>query len=329
MLGASPLGPPEEERATPELDKVGELVARGAYAEAGQLAEKLLREGVRDVRIIGPWLFGTFLARDLPSIHTIFGTLQELLTQRWASFGPRAKKEVLADNGLRWLFKAICRHLEYHQSLQDKTWNGWREPRNRETLQQALDLSEPLLAALASTLPKGHSVPPFRQVISWMQAFLKTVASQPAPVSQPAVTAEQTREDSPETADSEPEPTAGEEPAATAPRSAASSVPASPALELLMRKLQAFNSLVREQDFVKASVVAADVLALIERFDPRVYLPALFAPFFSHLSTHAQELEPLLQSMESLSFRALNQLYQVDLDTFLLQSPMQGRGEEE
>jgi hypothetical protein len=337
VLSGSPLGPPEEERATPELDKVGELVARGAYPEAGELAEKLLREGTRDVRIIGPWLFGAFLSRDLSSILTIFGTLHELLTQRWGSFGPRAKKEVLADNGLRWLFKAIARHLEHHQTLQDATWNGWREPRTREPLQQALDLSEPLLAALASTLPKGHSVPPFRQVISWIQTFLKTQASQPevsqavpTPASQPTVApTEQPREDSPEVAVAEPEPTAGEKPAARAQGPAVSSVPASPALELLMRKLEAFNSLVREHDFVKASVVAADVLALIERFDPRVYLPALFTPFFTHLSTHAQELEPLLHSTESLSFKALNQLYQVDLDTFLRQGSAQGIEAEE
>jgi hypothetical protein len=334
VLGASPLGPPEEERAANELDKVGELVARGAYAEAGQLAEKLLREGTRDVRIIGPWLFGTFLTGELSSILPIFRTLHELLTQRWASFGPRAKKEVLADNGLRWLFKAISRHLEHHQSLQDATWNHWREPRVRELLQQALDLVEPLLVALASTLPKGHSVPPFRQVILWMQTFMKTVASEPAgpqaepaPAAQPAEAASNKAPD--DAREPEPETTARKEFAAQPQASTAPSIPASPALELLMRKLQAFDSLVQDRDFIKASVVATDVLALVERFDPRIYLPNLFTLFFTHLSTHAEELEPLLQSTETLSFRALNQLYQVNLKAFLLQNPAQSTGQEE
>ena len=66
-------------------------------------------------------------------------------------------------------------------------------------------------------------------------------------------------------------------------------------------------------------MVAADVLAVVERFDPRVYLPSLFSRFFVDLSKHVEQVEPLLQSTESLSFRALNQLYQVDLDTFLAQ----------
>jgi hypothetical protein len=96
-------------------------------------------------------------------------------------------------------------------------------------------------------------------------------------------------------------------------------MPVSPALAQLMNKLAAFNTLVERQDYQRASVVAADVLQVVEHFDPRVYLPALFSRFFAGLSTHAEQVEPLLQSTESLSFRALDQLYRVDLETFLSQ----------
>jgi hypothetical protein len=138
-------------------------------------------------------------------------------------------------------------------------------------------------------------------------------------------------EPEPEPAD-EPEEAAAPErarPVRSAPVSAGPTVPASPALLQLMNKLAAFNTLIERQDFQRASVVAADVLQVVEHFDPRVYLPSLFSRFFSGLSRHAEQVEPLMQSTEALAFRALDQLYRVDLETFLAQSANQeGAGEE-
>jgi hypothetical protein len=321
LFSADTLPPPEEERSSTELDKVGDLVTRGEYHAAGQAAEKLLREGLRDVRLVGPLLFGNFLDQGLTSIPNLFSSIHELLTKRWSAFGPRAKKELLADNSLRWLFKLLNKHLEGHERLKDAVWMGWCEPHHREPLLQALALSEPLLVALASTLPKGASVPPFRQLVSWLQTFVQALAPTP-----PALESEPTPLPQPEALPARPAPVEAVEeppilspqlPQAMPPKDSMPMLPISPALELLMRKLQGFNTLVDGGDFLKASVVASDVLALLERFDPRVYLPALLTPFFTRLSTHAQEMEHLMRDTESLSFRALHQLYQVDLNAFL------------
>jgi hypothetical protein len=321
LFSADALQPPEEGHASTELDKVGDLVTRGAYAEAGQAAEKLLREGQRDVRLVGPLLLGAFLDQGLISIPTLFSSIHELLTKWWGAFGPRAKKELLADNSLRWLFKLVSKHLEGHERLKDDVWKSWCEPNHREPLLQALAFSEPLLAALASTLPKGASVPPFRQLVSWLQTFVQALAPQPpSPESEPKPApqpeASPTR---PATAEAVEEPPvqAPQPSQATAPKEIMPMLPISPALGLLMRKLQGFNALVDGGDFLKASVVASDVLATLEHFDPRIYLPALLTPFFTRLSTHAQDMESLMRDTDSLSFRALHQLYQVDLDAFL------------
>jgi hypothetical protein len=320
LFSADTLSPPDEERSKTELDKVGDLVTRGAYTEAGQAAEQLLREGVRDVRLVGPLLFGGFLDRGVASIPTLIASIHELLTKRWGAFGPRTKKELLTDNGLRWFFKTLSKHLESHERLKDGVWQDWCAPQHREPILQALALSEPLLAALASTLPKGASVPPFRQLISWLQTFVQALPpEQPAPESElkPAPQPEPAPA-TPDTKDPEEPPVQTSQPAPTpALQEAMPLTPISPALDLLMRKLQGFNALVDDGDFVKAGVVAADLLATLERFDPRVYLPALFTPFFARLSAHAEELESQIRETDSLSFRALHQLYQVDLDAFL------------
>jgi hypothetical protein len=319
LFSADTPQPPEGERSSAELDKVGDLVTRGAYPEAGQAAEKLLREGLRDVRLVGPLLFGAFLEQGLISLPTLFSSIHELLTKRWGAFGPRAKKELLADNSLRWLFKLVCKHLEGHERLKDDVWKSWCEPHHREPLLQALALSEPLLAALASTLPKGASVPPFRQLISWLQTFVQALAPQPpAPESEPKpVSRPEASPARPASTERVEEPPVPAPPRVTTPKEIMPMLPISPALGLLMRKLQGFNALVDGGDFLRASVVASDVLATLERFDPRVYLPALLTPFFTRLSTHAQDMESLMRDTDSLSFRALHQLYQVDLDTFM------------
>ena len=88
-----------------------------------------------------------------------------------------------------------------------------------------------------------------------------------------------------------------------------------------VRRLQAFETLIGREDFVRAGVVAADLLGTIERFDPRVYLPSLLSGFFSGLSRHVEAIEPNLQTGDTLAFKALEQLYKVDLDAFLALGP--------
>lgn len=92
----------------------------------------------------------------------------------------------------------------------------------------------------------------------------------------------------------------------------------SPALEQLLRKLAAFDRLVERQDFSRASLVATDVLHVIDHFDPLVYLPSLFSRFLSGLSAHGRSIEPVMKGgPQSLSDRALERLYRTDLDAFL------------
>jgi hypothetical protein len=156
-----------------------------------------------------------------------------------------------------------------------------------------------------------------------MEGHLQTLPT-PAPLNEP----EPEPEEEPEEEDSRARSRPVEAPR-SAPASAGPSIPVSPALAQLMRKLAAFDTLVERQDFHRASVVAADVLHVVEHFDPRVYLPALFSRFFAGLSTNAEQVESLLQSTETLSFRSLDQLYRVDLDTFLAQGGNnEGAGED-
>lgn len=91
----------------------------------------------------------------------------------------------------------------------------------------------------------------------------------------------------------------------------------SPALLDLVRRIKAFERLTRRGELLKAAVVADSVLATLDAFDPRVFFPKLLLPFFSGLSEHAPELEAAMAERDSLTFRSLKQLLQLDIDALL------------
>ncbi len=318
--------PPEQEDSEdedPRLSAVAGLVSKSDYARAARTAEELLRDGVRDVRIIGPYLFGSFVEQGLKAMPRIFHSACLCLTESWEAFGPREKKTVLANNGLRWLFKTLSRHLLHHERLKDEEWKRWREPSNRAPIEEAISLGESLMGVCARTLPDGDSRQAIRPLLSWLQEHLSAVPAEVPQEKEPPLAVvpepEEEPDEEPEAQESAPAPQPRPVVARASTPASAPGLPISPAMELLLRKLQAFDVLVGQQDFLKAGIVAADVLGTIERFDPRVYLPTIFARFFSGLSSHAETLEPMLHNTESLAFRSLDQLYRVDLNAFLAQ----------
>jgi hypothetical protein len=311
-------GEPRELGAEDErMENITALVAKSAYLEAARAAETLLRQGYQDVRLVGPYLLGLFLDHGLTALPEMFHSLSLLLLGNWNAYGPSERKEMFADGGLRWLLKVLNKHIEHHERLKNDTWKRWSAPTNREPLEQALALSEEIFSSFARVMPRNGCEAPFRRLTQWMEGHLQSLPQPaPPPGPEPEAPPELDEPVSPRGASLEP-------PRAALPEGP--SLPISPPMAQLLRRLAAFDTFMERQDFRRASVVAADVLQLVEHFDPRVYLPALFSKFFDGLSTHADEVEPLLQGTESLSFRALDQLYRVDLEAFL----KQGRGEGE
>jgi len=259
------------------------------------------------------------------ALPAIFHSISCTLLRNWPFFGPRERKDLFADGSLRWFLKLLNKHIEFHERAKDETWQKWCSPGNREPLEQALTLTEETFSAFPQVMPRNDCEAPFRRLTQWMEGHLQSL---------PPVDPEAEGEKASEEGEGEGEK-ASEEGSARPPWAAGAipvaslgSLPVSPALSQLMRKLAAFDTLVERADFRRAGVVAADILSLIDHFDPRVYLPALFSRFFAGLSTCAEQVEPLLQTTETLSFRALDQLYRVDLETFLAQGA-QAPGSEE
>ncbi len=314
----------ESEGPDPRMEAITGLVARSEYADAARAAAVLLREGRRDVRLVGPYLFGHFVADGMKALPSVFRSLKRTLTENWDFFGPVEKKLVFADTGLRWLLKMMGKHLEHHARLKDAQWQAWTAPGNREPLEEALALGDPLIAALA-ILQKSACMDAMRTLLGALRSHAQAVPylpppEEPRPADAGLAAAPDDEDDDEAEGEDEEEarPTRVKKAARAEAQDAGPTVPMSPALAQLVRKLSAFEALLEREDYGKASVIAVDVLATVERFDPRVYLPQLFSGFFNGLAQHAEAIEPMLHNTETLSFRAMDQLYRVDLDAFLV-----------
>jgi hypothetical protein len=327
------------EQVETRVDRVMAQMARGSYDEAARTSEALLREGIRDVRLVPPYLFGAFLAHGPRVLPPLFSTLHQVFTRGWEQLGPGDNKPTLADSGLLWLFKSIHKHLEFHGRAQDDVWQRWNESCSQPHVQEALQHASEFIETLEQRVTGGGGVTRLLQVTGWLnenrELFPETAAS---PVRTKAVEQEKApvvdkkkkeeasteRKEEEEAREETPEETEDEEEvrleAPRAPRKHSAPPPElelSPALEQLLHKLAAFNRFVEHQDFSRASMVATDVLHVIDHFDPLVYLPSLFSRFLSDLSAHAGRIEPLMQGSRSLSERALERLYRTDLEAFL------------
>lgn len=95
------------------------------------------------------------------------------------------------------------------------------------------------------------------------------------------------------------------------------SVRVSPQFVQLQQRLAAFGELLREGQYARASLVAADLQRTLEHFDVASYFPDLFAEFFVGSAEHAAELAQFGSSLDDPRWRALHRLYQTDLDRFL------------
>jgi hypothetical protein len=91
----------------------------------------------------------------------------------------------------------------------------------------------------------------------------------------------------------------------------------SPAFLQLLDRLRAFETLLARHENDKAAIVAQDIEATIAQFDPRLYFPELFSGFFAGLAEHAAELAAFQGEQDSMAWRAMGQLYRVDLEAFL------------
>ena len=320
-----------------DLDQLLSLAERSQFVAAAELAEKLWREQVYDVRSLGVFLLGAFVEQGMGALPDILSAILSVLTKQWEWMNPTTGKHKHCDVGLRWLVTGILGQFRFAQKVKSPQWAKWLSQWDQTDQKQVFDLIKGLLVVLDAVLVGSLCKGSFLQLHKTLKELPSTHSEKHFEIKQ--TSAVTTAVGSSEQIIDVEFSNSGElnmqhlqEPAnesgaavgtnaiktATLPGAPPSiTIALSPPMHALMRKIGAFNRLVRLGRFKQAAIVYKDIKDHIEKFDPRIYLPSVFGEYFSNIVTHAEKLLPSLDTKDDFATKALIDLYQIDLELFI------------
>ena len=268
----------------------------GELSEAADAVEALLAEGIYDIRLMTILLFAVFQEDGLSRLPELLSGLTSLLTQSTSHYGPSDRREIHVQKSLSGLLEKIERTLNYHIEKRDEAWGYLTQ--QQTYVEEALRSLDHLLRSQGDTIQVALEEPASKL----RRTLRELLRSENEPIqdakNEPKRSPEIFKTRSPKTSD-------------------LVELRGSPELLSLLDKLDAFEALARRAEFRKAALVAADIQETIEHFDPREYFPELFSTFGSLVSEHVDSIAPYWEQRESVSWRMLQQFYQVDLAAFV------------
>ncbi|WP_437509753.1 type VI secretion system protein IglI family protein [Sorangium sp. So ce1099] len=344
LEGPFPAG--DAQRAAAAADRVSRIVRlsnQGEYEQAAAAAEALIAERVYDLHAIVRFLFGAFVEHGFTALPKVFDCLAGTLRERLGDAGLDRKGQKEIETGVAWFCRTLKERVDFHHGVRDDAFKAWVAACDPAVVDAIRAASQRLAAEVGQRLPGSRAVESLAGLDGYFNGTLRGLVVKPAPrpsppprpAPPPPPAPAATEEPAPAEPEEEPPPAptraARAAPSPGAPRSAVDrrrarapegeASPAgeldSPALRALRVKMDAFAALMERGDFARAAVVASDLNAIVESFDPRVYFPRLFARYFKRFAGGVGELAPHLEAADSVAWRALDQLYRVDLDAFL------------
>ncbi len=308
----------------PRFAEITSLVTTGDYATAAQQAEAITSEKIYDIRLIGYILFGHFLQEGVAGLQDVFAVLKSVVGENWAAIGPVKNKEKNAKNALLWFTKQLLKKLNYEEEKQGAGWQTWTSTVDSELAQEIVELIEGFHRACGPPLdeqakPVMDSV---KKIDTWMRSFAKAVYQEPEPE-------EEVYEEEEEVFEEEEEEIAPQGAPQAAPMAAPQMVTGTafsgnmPVVEgsihlvELLKKMAAFEELINDEKFIHAALVADDINATIENFDPRLFFPSLFKNYSKLFAVSINELAEAEDARETLAWKAMESFFHVDIDEFV------------
>ncbi len=315
---------PGLETTDPRFSDIATLVQEGNYEEAAAGAEAILAEKIYDIRIIGYFFYGHFVERGIPALADIYLCLVDILNDNLEAIGPVKNRVKHLQTILNWLIKQVTKQLLYEEEKKSGLFEEWTTSVTTDQVEEVLDASDKLRRSLGPILEDaaGPVFDGLTKINDWLKAFQRLIYRAPEPE---AAQEEQVEEEPPEGAIFDQEPRQQEKRRFMAPGleagEDASSIEGSYHLKLLMRKLDAFDYLISEAKYANAAVVADDINTIIASFDPRIYFPKLFTRFALLSAAHVNELTSYAEYKESPAWTSLQELYKIDMDSFIEFNP--------
>jgi hypothetical protein len=88
-------------------------------------------------------------------------------------------------------------------------------------------------------------------------------------------------------------------------------------MNLLIKKLTAFENLINERELSKATLIWNDINQTLLAFDPKLYLPNVFETFVRLQAMNIDELSVHMEQRDSIEWHMMEEWFKVDFDAFI------------
>lgn len=293
----------------PLFDEISTLVLAGNYVEAAQRSEQVISGHVYDIRVICYFLYGHFQVNGLSSLADILHVVTGVMGNNWEAVGPVRKKEKNVQTSLDWLFRLLAQTLQHEESKKTPLWDKWQTQVDTEQVGAIIQSGDDMRRAVGMRLEEssGTVIDNWSKIQQWLRLFQNVIYR-----NQPVEPPEEVLQSPVET------PTGFSAPVrADGMPAAGSIVEGSCHLDILQRKLAAFERLIEQQKYLHASLLADEINGLLSNFDPRLYFPKLFARFMLLQAKHIADIGEYMESRDTMEWQALSELLKVDIDAFV------------
>lgn len=289
----------------PRFHQLASYVAEMQLDSIAATCESFFSEHIYDIRILGHYLYVFFYEKGLVAIPEIFKALTYTLENNWEKVGPLEDQQKYFFVAICELLSRIYKVLKACENQNDnKVWVRWIENLDVAKLLKVPQQSAPLRTNIEKRITTKNVVAIYEWLAKIEQWLVKFIRSQENNTTKEIETP--TKEQKPQESDSEPKQN----------RAVDIFSEISYPLQQLMEKLKGFEILVKKNDMLRAAIIAKDIAHTLETFDPK-YFPQLFASYFKLLSLHHQDIEDCWQQANSFHWKTLEQLYHLELKSFM------------
>ena len=294
----------------PRFDEIVTLAQAGKYIEAASLSEAILADGIYDIRLVCYFLYGYWLEQGLASLDQVINCLSNVLLENWELISPVGNKEKNVEKSLDWIFRQLLKKIQYEENKNTKLWRQWQADFSADEVNQILEAGEIFCLGISHRLEdkSGAVVGVWSKIDDWLRVFLQLMAPLPEEPVQIEVEEDEVFEDDFSEVDI---------PLETANRTMGLEIESSYHMDLLLKKLAAFERLLQEKKFPRAALVAVDINQTLCNFDPKLYFPQIFETFVRLQALNFEELAVYAQQQDDPQWQVMQDWLQTDVDSFM------------
>ena len=302
----------------PRYQDIASLIEQADFAQAALKCQETFEELGGDIRLIAWFFFGLVLQDGVKALGPVFELATSIFRDRLGSVGPERKKDRHATSGMSWFLSKLADRVTSDDPDLQAEAAGMVANATLEDVQAAIAAGNELWQVFPEAVPTpdpSKVTNNLSRLRDWLEGHERELTPEPEP--------EVPEFEEPESYEAEDEGSGSGEGPRLAGGFAGSAgggglqVDASPRLAELQSRIAAFEQLMARGDVVKASLIACDIMDVVENFDPRVYLPRLFGGFFAQFARVADQVLSWQEKRGTAPWLVYDQLYRTNLEGFV------------